>query len=73
MTAAMGFVAKPFQLGGRLALGARERLLGHARALALGGLLTVIAAVCWGLVLWAGERFVPPPVSFVSTDGKSVV
>ena len=67
MTAAIAIAAKPFQLGSRLALGARERLLGHARALALGGLLASVAAIAVGLVLWAGERFTPPPVSFVST------
>lgn len=67
MTAALALLARPLQLGGRLALGARERLLGHARGLALGGLLVSVAAVAWGLVLWAGERFAPPPVSFVST------
>jgi hypothetical protein len=67
VTAALGLAARPLQAGGRLALGARERLLGHARVLAVGGVVVAIAAIAWGLVLWAGQRFAPPPVSFVST------
>ena len=43
-----------------------EVAIRHARALAVTGLLLAVAAVLWGLVLWAGQRFAPPPVSFVT-------
>jgi hypothetical protein len=67
VTAALGLAARPLHAGSRLALGAREWLLGRARLLALGGLVISVAGVGWGLFLWAGERFAPPPVSFVSS------
>src|SRR4051812_10674532 len=68
MTAAVALVARPVQLGGRLAAELVERSLAHARALALGGLAFSLAGVAVGLVLWAGQRFAPPPMSFVTSD-----
>jgi hypothetical protein len=67
VTAAVGLIVRPFQLGGRLATEARERLVEHALALALGGLLVTVAGIAYGLVLGAGQRFAPPPMSFVTS------
>jgi hypothetical protein len=68
MTAAVAAAGGPIRLGGRILQELRVRLLEHARALAVGGLLVTFAIVVYALVLWAQERFAPPPVSFVTSD-----
>jgi hypothetical protein len=65
VTAAVGLGATDRLVRARLADFA-EATIHHARPLAVGGLLASVAAVAWGLVLWAGQRFAPPPVSFVT-------
>lgn len=67
MSLALGLAGRPFQLGERLAIELREALLRHARALALGGLLVAAAGLVTGLYLWAGQRFAPPPMSYVTS------
>jgi hypothetical protein len=67
MTAAVALVARPFRLGERLAGQAAEAGVLHARALAVANLLLAVVGVAVGLVLWAGQRFAPPPVSFVTS------
>jgi len=73
VTAATAAVGWPIQLGARVALEGRSRLFQHARAVALGGLLVSMGSLAYGLVLWAGQRFAPPPVSFVTSDLPIVV
>lgn len=67
MTLAVGLVARPAALGERLVARAIEAFVRHARPIALGGLALSAIAVGLGLLLWAGERFAPPPMSYVTT------
>ena len=67
MSLALGLAARPFQLGERLAIELREALLRHTRALAVAGLGLSAAALLGALVLWAGQRFAPPPMSYVTS------
>ena len=67
MTAAVGHVTGPVQLGERLALQTVEAFVRHAREIAVAGLGLSVGAVAYGLLLWAGQRFAPPPMSYVTT------
>lgn len=67
MTATVAVARLPLRAGTRIAQEIRDLLLGHSRALAVGGLLGSVALVGVALVLWASQRFAPPPMSFVTT------
>lgn len=67
MTAALGLDISRGRPGpgllARLVTGAAA----HARPIAIGQLLLAVASAGVSLVLWAGQRFAPPPMSFVTT------
>jgi hypothetical protein len=58
-----GFARMPRDLAGRAA----GQAVAQARPIAIGGLAVSAGLIAWGLALWAGQRFVVPPVSFMST------
>ncbi|HXI45002.1 MAG TPA: hypothetical protein VNH13_01745, partial [Candidatus Acidoferrales bacterium] len=66
MTAAAGLDVTGRRLGRASLADIAELGIRHSRALAVAGLALSVAAVAWGLVLWAGQRFAAPPVSFVT-------
>lgn len=67
MSLAQALAARPLQLGERLLARGREALLARAQTVAVGGLVVSAAAIVAGLLLWAGQRFAPPPVSYMTT------
>ncbi len=67
MSLAVALATGPARLGARLATECRGVVLARARVVAIGLLLLSAGALAAGLFMWAGQRFAPPPMSFVTT------
>ncbi len=67
MSLAVGLPTRQLPSGGGLVRQVRKDALAHAAAIALSGLGLSVAAIGYGLYLWAGQRFAPPPMSYVTT------